>query len=158
MKTVFGMIFGLLLSFTTLTPAQAQIAGIKHSRMNYIVDRVRNCSILPYTMNSNRQKVYHALTSHCPEVKVVGKGTAKIRVDGHAFQVNLVETINSDGDFYDVQITDVVTREVSSVPNILAFGDVLLGVLSGRTQGLPESYVSDRIVPELDQNLVQTSR
>ena len=109
------------------------------SNLNNIRDRVRACAILPYHYQNNN-RVDHAIQSHCPEVKVIavdgGMPQAKIKVAGHTFIATLVETVYSDGDVYDVQITDIVSKDSYKLTNVLSFGDVLLGVLGGSTNGI----------------------
>lgn len=110
-----------------------------------IRDRVRNCTILPYQFDDNKMRVEHALRSHCPEVKVLTdrKGAAKIKVAGHQFIATLIETEFTDGDFFDVEIKDLASGEAFRSYNVLAFGDILLGVLEGNTRGISTSLVSE---------------
>ena len=106
-----------------------------------ITDRVRNCSVQPYTIR-NGVKVFHPLMSHCPEVKVLEKGKAKIKVGGSIYNVYLTDSPNSDGDFYDVVIRDYISNDTYTLKNVLAFGDVLIGILSGNKARIPQSYVT----------------
>lgn len=110
-----------------------------------IKDRVRNCTILPYLFDENQMRVEYALRSHCPEVKVLEdqKNAAKIKVAGHRFIATLIETELSDGDIFDVEIRDMDSGEIFRFYNVLAFGDVLLGVLEGNTGGVNTSLVSE---------------
>jgi hypothetical protein len=112
------------------------------THMSNIIDRVRNCSALPYTLKDG-VKVYHQLTSHCPEVKVLEKGRAKIKVGGHTFFAQLVETPDTDGDLYDVVIRDYISNDSYTLVNARAYGDVLLGVLNGVIKNIPQVYIDN---------------
>lgn len=148
MKTVLILIF---LSVGASAHAQAQnFSNSVAQHFGDIANRVRECSVLPYSVDANGAKALHALYSHCPEVKVLPEGVAQVRVAGHRYEVTLLASIDSDGDFYDVQIRDVVSNELYTLANTLVYGDVLLGVLGGNTNGLVESYISD---PELLKNI-----
>jgi hypothetical protein len=139
MKTRILILFGFLTLLPS--PVRADESGISPRILGYLVDRVRNCVVLPYTLNGRNQKVYHALQSHCPEVKVIGPGLARARVATHPFEIRIEESSFSDGDFFDVEFSDLRTGEKSRFEGILAFGDVLLAVLGGRTEGLNEKLV-----------------
>lgn len=127
---------------STLTPsiARSEPQGIEPRILGYLVDRVRNCAILPYTINDQGRKVYHAIQSHCPEVRVTGPGTARARVATRTFEIRIEESSYSDGDFFDVEFRDVRTGDQQRYEGILAFGDVLLAVLGGNTTGLNERW------------------
>jgi len=135
----------LILSILVLTSASAfanSVDNTVESHLSNIRDRVRQCSLLPYTMKEN-VKVYHPLVSHCPEIKVLTKGLAKIKVGGHIFAARLIETEDTDGDFYDVQIRDFRSNDTYLLHNVLAYGDVLLGILDADTRKIPEVFVDD---------------
>ena len=155
MKVQVLMLFG----FLSLLPApvRANESGISPRIMGYLIDRVRNCVVLPYSLNDRNQKVYHALQSHCPEVKVTAPGVARARVAAHPFEIRIEEPSYSDGDFFDVEFTDLRTGEKSRYEGILAFGDVLLAVLGGRTEGLNEKPVPSGVELEvLNRNLLRS--
>jgi len=140
------LIISLALSSSTVFAAGSSVEKL----LPNIKDRVRSCAILPFAMNNNNVRVEHALKSHCPEVKLVPPAdgstkfnTAKIRVAGHQFTAQLIETVYSDGDLFDVEIRDIVTNETYRSYNVLAFGDVLLGVLEGKTTGIVNSLISE---------------
>ncbi len=139
MKVQVLILLGLLSLLQS--PARADESGISPRILGYLIDRVRNCVVLPYTLNDRNQKVYHALQSHCPEVKVTAPGVARARVAAHPFEIRIAESSYSDGDFFDVEFADLRTGEKSRFEGILAFGDVLLAVLGGRTEGLNEKLV-----------------
>ena len=119
------------------------------SHMANIRDRVRACAILPYHYQNNN-RVDHAILSHCPEVRVIpvehGMPEAKIKVGGHQFMATLIETQFSDGDVFDVRIIDLNTKDTYVLSNVLAFGDILLGVLGGSTNGVPAALATQSIV------------
>ena len=147
MKAII-LIISVVLSSTT---AFATGSSVEKFLPN-IRDRVRNCTVLPYHYNKNNVRVEQALLSHCPEVKLVPaidggaagvKFSAKIRVAAHQYTARLIETAYSDGDFYDVEIRDVVSNEVYRIYNVLSYGDVLLGVLEGQTNGLMTAFVNE---------------
>lgn len=115
--------------------------------LSNIQDRVRQCSILPFIYDQNQNRVEHSLRSHCPEVKLVAAEgrvpSAKINVAGQRFVAQLIETDFTDGDFYDVEIRNLYTNESFRIFNVLAYGDVLLGVLGGQTKGVTSTLVSE---------------
>ena len=112
-----------------------------------IRDRVRQCTILPFIYDSNHVRKEQSLRSHCPEVKLIksvqGGVVAKIHVYGQQFLARLIETEYTDGDFYDVEIVNAHTQESYRIDNVLAFGDVLLGVLGGESKGVTEHLVTE---------------
>ena len=138
MKTT-AVIFSLVLSLTSAS-AFAYDNQVK-SEMNHITDRVRQCSVLPYS-TVNGLETDHTFVSHCPEVKVITDSTAKIKVAGHIYNVNMKESFDSDGDLYDVQITDAATGESYTVQNTPSYGDILRAVLGGSTDGVQKSLVT----------------
>lgn len=121
-----------------------------------IVNRITNCVVKPFSVDSHGVKTLHALTSHCPEIKVTGPGEAKIKVDAHIFAAKLVESKNSDGDLYDVTLTDVRSNDQYTISNVLAFGDVLLAVLAGDHSHLYSQQVSAGAT-YLDVNLLHAT-
>lgn len=123
---------------------QAANAGVIEAHLKNIQDRIRACVILPYTVK-NERKVYHALISHCPEVQVFSKGKAQIKVGGSTYQAVLVATENTDGDFYDVVIREPISNDRYRMTNVLAYGDVLLGILAGESLGLREVKYVGRV-------------
>jgi hypothetical protein len=142
MKAVILIIISLVLQSTSTF---AYHENSVERLLPNIRDRVRNCTILPYLFNEHQMRVEHALRSHCPEVKVLSdrNGAAKIRVAGHQFIATLIETEFSDGDIFDVEISDIVSGDTFRFQNVLAFGDILLGVLEGNTQGVSTSLVNE---------------
>jgi hypothetical protein len=139
----------LFFQFAPLAVAATE-SGSVHTVEKYISnirDRVRQCSILPYEFNANNVRVERSLRSHCPEVKLIaGKGAlpaAKIHVAGQQFTAQLIETQYSDGDFYDVEIRNVFTNEIFRFDNVLAYGDILLGVLGGETKGVSTAFITE---------------
>ena len=152
MKTVISSIL-LLFSMNQAIAASFGPGDSVRSHLPNLIDRVRSCSVLPFSYRDG-VKVFHALTSHCPEVKVMGPGLAKVKVAAHQYQVSLVEAEDSDGDFYHVQITDLASRDSIQLQNIAAYGDVLLGVLSGDTRGIVQVPVDNSQIEILDINLL----
>jgi len=139
----------MFIQFAPLAVATTQ-SGSVHTVEKYISnirDRVRQCSILPFAFNANNVRIEHSLRSHCPEVKLIaGHGSlpaAKIHVAGQQFTAQLIETQYSDGDFYDVEIRNVFTNETYRFDNVLAYGDVLLGVLGGETKGVSTAFITE---------------
>ncbi len=141
----------LITLFSNLvSPAVASALTSDHTVEKYlsnIQDRVRQCSVLPYAFDRNQNRVEQALRSHCPEVRLIqGQGkipAAKINVAGQRFVAQLVETEFTDGDLYDVEIVNLNTKENYRIYNVLAFGDVLLGILGGQTNGVTSTLVSE---------------
>jgi len=149
MKTLFVLIT-FLLPLTPVAVASVEVTSSSHTVQKYlpnIQDRVRQCTILPFVYDSNNVRKEQALRSHCPEVKVVhtskGHAEAKIHVYGQQFVARLIETEYTDGDFFDVEIINLQSKEALRVYNVLAFGDVLLGVLGGETNGVTEHLVTE---------------
>ena len=142
----------LTLQLTPMAVAATQESSraSDHSVEKYlpnIRDRVRQCTILPFVYDANRIRKQKSLRSHCPEVKLIvntqGNVVAKIHVYGQQFVARLIDTEYTDGDFYDVEIVNANTRESYRIDNVLAFGDVLLGVLEGETKGVTEHLVTE---------------
>ncbi|MBS1958854.1 MAG: hypothetical protein JST80_05205 [Bdellovibrionales bacterium] len=111
------------------------------AHLHNIQNQIRACTVLPYSVKNGR-KVLHAIVSHCPSVKVISKTKAIVKIGGMTFQIVMRETADSDGDLYDIVIREPISNDRYKIPNVLAFGDVLLGVLVGDTSGLRMSYVA----------------
>ena len=158
MKTITTT-FSILLALSCANLANAQVVNSPNSvqvMMPSIVQLVRKCSILPFTFNKDGRKVYHALMSRCGSVLVMPKGMAKIKLNGRAYGVTMNDAEDSDGDFFHVQIKDLNTKEIATLSNIPAYGDVLLAILSGDIRGIPESFLSDpTLAPVVDANLIR---
>lgn len=137
------IILSLVLQFTSVAASANSVERL----LPNIRDRVRQCTIIPFTYNENKTRVEHALKSHCPEVKVLPTAnyqvTAKIKVAGHRFIATLIETEFTDGDFFDVEIRDLESNDVYRIYNALAYGDVLLGVLDGNTRGVTSHLIAE---------------
>ena len=118
------------------------------AHLHNIQDRVRACSVLPYTFR-NGVKVYHHLMSHCAEVHVLGKGRAKIKIGGKVYDLALIESRDSDGDLFHIQIRDTLANEFLVLKNVPAYGDILLGVLDGSSKGIPMQYISGSAVSDI---------
>lgn len=153
MNTAIYLILGALSMNTSQAGSQNLLPALQ-TRMNAVVEQVRACSIIPVTLREE-VPVFHALTSQCPEVKVVAPGVAKIKVEGRTYLVSLVESEISDGDLYHVQIKDMSSGEQVRYLNVLAFGDVLLGVLNGNTEGLTQTRIDPSLARALDVNLLK---
>ena len=141
-----------LITLTTLHGFSAQAAdpnGIQ-AHLRNIQNKVRACSVLPYTFN-NGVKVFHHLISHCAEVHVLGKGKAKIKIGGNVYDLALVATRDTDGDIYHIRLRNSLTNEAMTLKNVPAYGDILLGILDGNSRGIPMQYVSGSAVTALDQ-------
>lgn len=142
MKAIQTIILSLVL---TNAASASVLNNTVENNISNIKNRVRECAILPYHYKNNN-RVDHAILSHCPEVKVLpaveGYAPAKIRVAGHVFTAALLETVYSDGDMFDVEIRDIVSSDSFKMTNVLAFGDVLLGVLDGSTNGINPTLVN----------------
>ena len=97
-----------------------------------IVNHVTLCSLAPYTVKEDGVKVMHELQSQCSDVKVISRGVAKFKVEGYVFKASIVESDQSDGgDLDDVTIQEVKSGDHYTIEGVLAFDDVLLGVLHG---------------------------
>ena len=136
MKTI--LLFAAFFLAQTISVQAQQVPGINRILLSGLVGRVRNCVKLPVSFDRSGQKILHPLISHCPEVRVVDKGVAKVRVNSHSFRISMKEAKDSDADLYDVLIEDERTHEASMIQSVLAFGDPLLGVLGGKLQGIRE--------------------
>ena len=139
-------LISLILISTAGTLAHATENNSVTTHLSNIQDVVRHCSIVPFTFK-NGVKVYHNLLSHCPQVKVLQKGKASVKVGSQTFFITLLESPDSDGDLFHVDIRDYISNDSLVLPNVHAYGDVLLGVLVGDTRGVPKSYF-----PEGDSN------
>lgn len=140
-----AIIVATLISFGAEAQTRSNVARsnttVVASHLKNIQNRVRACTVLPYSLKSGR-KVFHQLVSHCPEVKVIDKKKASIKIGSMTFQVIMVESPDSDGDLYNIVIREPISNDRYRIPNVLTFGDILLGVLVGDTQGLRQSFVS----------------
>jgi hypothetical protein len=155
MKFSLLIILGVVSAFAQANASTGSDSITQH--LPNIIDRVSKCSFLPFTIDQDGHKSYHAILSHCPEVKVVSPGVAKIKVASHIYQAVLVESRDSDGDFYDVSIQDVRTGENKAFTNIAAYGDILLGVLGGNTEHVMEQEVNPDVGAIGDANLVHAT-
>lgn len=115
-------------------------ANVVESHLKNIQNQVRACTVLPYTVKHGH-RVFQNLISHCPSVKLVAQGKAVIKISGITFQAVLVETEYTDGDLYDVVIRDPKSHDQFRMYNVLAYGDILLGVMAGNTQGIRQTYL-----------------
>jgi hypothetical protein len=106
-----------------------------------ISDLVRSCVVQPYSIKADGTKVYAPLKSHCLYVTLINESQAQIQFDRHLYQAQITESRDSDADFYDVLITDLTTNDQMTIPEVLAYGDVLLGVLKGDTHDIPEVLI-----------------
>ena len=137
MKTFKFLSLGALLFMSagvhaaTLNSVEAKLPNIQ--------DRVRQCTSVEWVKDRHENVRFSDLKSHCPEVKVIsanGNTKVKVKVAGHQFVATLLETDFTDGDFYDVLIADLSTGDQYRMDNVLAYGDVLLGVLEGNLTGV----------------------
>jgi hypothetical protein len=146
MKTMkaFLVLITFTFSFSPVAVAGAPVHSVERYLSN-IRDRVRQCSVLPFVYDAQRNRKEYALQSHCPEVKLIAVSGAhpavKIRVSGQQFMARLIETDFSDGDFFDVEILNLNTQESYRFDNILAYGDILRGVLGGETKGVTDAFL-----------------
>ena len=123
----------------TFSANQASANNVE-AHLHNMQNRIRSCTVLPYTVK-NGVKVLHQLISHCSEVKMVEKYRAHIKIGGSTFVAQLRESADTDGDFYDVVIRDYISNESFTMHNVLAFGDVLRGVLGGDIKNVQKVYV-----------------
>ena len=107
------------------------------SNLPRIANFVRNCVVQPYSIKADGNKAFGLLKSHCVAVTVIHEKLAQVLYYRHLYQIQILESADSDADFYDVQVTDLVTNEKASMTEVLAYGDVLLGVLGGDTHDVP---------------------
>jgi hypothetical protein len=101
---------------------------------------VQGCTVRTYTQGTNGLKVYGPLKSHCAEVRSFG-AKAEIILDNEKYTVTLAESPLADGgDLDNIEIQDSNGVVVAQLSNVLAFGDILLG-LAGADVELPELHV-----------------
>ena len=142
MKTIITLTITLLL---TTSSSFAQSNSVE-SRLPFIRNLVRTCAVQPYSYNvKSNNKVLHSLISHCPEVTVItpsqGLPQAMIKVGGLKFLATMQESESSDGDFFDITIREVGTTDSVKLGGVLAYADILLGILSGNTDGVPSQLL-----------------
>jgi len=149
MKTAALITFtlGLILHAST-SFASAIDQNSVESNLNNIRQQVRQCAVLPYHYNADtNNRVDQAIQSRCGDVKIIKVANqmpkARIKLGGHVYMASLITTAFSDGDVFDVQITDVATQDSFQLHNVLAFGDILLGVLGGSTNGITDQLISN---------------
>ncbi len=150
MKTVIYAILGVLIMNTS----EANSGSSFPRQLNQLAEQVRSASVIPVTLRDG-VPVFHALNSRSSDVKVTGPGQAEIKLGTEIFHVSLLESEISDGDFYHVQILNVNTGEQTRLDDVLAFGDVLLGVLGGDTRGLKQETLDPALVDAGDANLLK---
>jgi hypothetical protein len=138
-RSLSAALFLLLGSFAAQPCAHA--SGVIEFSLANVRNQIRTCSVLPVTYRDNHVKVYHALVSSCPTVKVFEKGKARIKFEQFEFTAVMAESQDSDGDFYDILITESNTHDSFRLNNVRAYGDVLLGLLGGDLHGVKETYV-----------------
>ena len=99
---------------------------------------VRSCVVRPYRIE-NGKKVYGFLKSNCVQVRTFGKA-AEFALGKTPFIAILEESPDADGgDLDNIVIKNALGTPVASLTNVLAFGDILLG-LAGADVELPELY------------------
>jgi hypothetical protein len=119
--------------------------ALDETAISRLQTKVRACVTLPYVKEQGR-RVYQKLVSHCPELKVVKPTSdqpqkrdhhfAKLILDGRVYQIWMTPAARSDGDLYDLAIRDSASGQVERFRDVLAFGDIWLGVLEGQIEGL----------------------
>jgi hypothetical protein len=131
-------------------------AGGFEESLSSLTSRVLECSVLPYTVDASGTKTEHALISHCADVKVVSPGLAEIKVSGTVFRASLKDSPDADGgDLNEVTIQDVSTGEAKVFSNVLAYGDVLRGVLGGDTTHVFQKLVTNATALRHDANVLR---
>jgi len=145
MKKCILVILGAALSLSA-----AHAASDLELLLPKILNRVAECSVRPYSVSAQGIKTYHAILSHCKDVQVTSPGNALIRIEGHEVRTVLSESADSDGDFYEVTFQDARSGESLVLNSVPAYGDVLLGILGGRS-----AHLVDQEVPEGDESITR---
>lgn len=155
-KVLFGLIIGVTFAITLVTAvaASAGETGPISTQLESIATRVKQCALLPYSLKESH-KTNHAIMSRCSQIKLGAPGTARITLGDQVFLAKITASANSDGDFYDLTIQSMNTRESAIFQNILAYGDVLLAVVSGDTSKLQTVEVTSAEGHEQDESLLR---
>ena len=153
MKTVLKFMLAVVL-LQSIRKLFARPATDLQSILPDLTDFVRKRVHIPLGMRQGNP-VHHAMVSEDPALQNTGKGEAKLSFRGHEYRAKLIETENSDGDFYHVDLTDLTSRQVLRSPDILAFGDVWLGLLQGNPAGVAKIPLSDSIKASSDPWLLK---
>lgn len=97
------------------------------------------CVVHPFSINKAGQKVYAPLKNTCSQIVVLDEKTAHVTVDNDTFEVILAESEDADGgDLNHVLVYAQDGHLVGQKLNVLAFDNLLLGLLGGRTGGAVE--------------------
>ena len=145
MKTGILVVLGLMLT---------NFAQAGRGPLEAVISKVQQCAVLPFTIKDNGQLSYHAMFSQCDEVQIVAPGVATIDLNGHGYVAALTETVDSDEDFYDVDVKDLLSGKIYHIDHVIAYGDVLLGMLSGDTRSVLKTHVQDKA--DLDSTIIHS--
>ena len=137
MKSVFAF---AVVSALALPASASAGEGVFWSDMKELVAR---CVVQPVSVDTNGQKIYAHLESHCRELRVTRTGATIIMKNVPYQAILTVSEDADDGDLDHVSIHDFAGREVASAKNVLAYGDVLLA-LAGGQYSFPEVTSSSR--------------
>ncbi|RYZ66724.1 MAG: hypothetical protein EOP09_12225, partial [Proteobacteria bacterium] len=138
MKTISTLV--MMISLWTL-PVRADTAEMHASldqRFSALQSIVREGVILPVTQKADGNVKLHRLENHSLNIQWESPTRMVLRTEVGEFSVELYESAQSDGDLYDVEITDLKSNERIVNEHVFAYGDVLLGVLGGQTEGLTQ--------------------
>lgn len=151
MKSLVSVSFtaiALAITFSVTPMAQtAEATPQANARfLSEVRDLVSRCAVQPYTIQSGK-KAYGRLESSCPELQVQG-AEARFQFEGRWSVAKIVDSEDSDGgDLNDISIQDDHGNEVAQLKEVLAFGDILLGLSDGQVN-LPESYEQTLEIPK----------
>lgn len=135
-KSIFTAIaVALLIGQTAFAaPQGASYRGILGDLRNL----TEKCVVRPYTVNRYGEKVLLPLQSTCQELIVTSERQATLILAGQNFYAEVIESQDSDGgDLTHLIIRNTHGRVIATRRNVLAFGNVLIGLVAGQ-ENFPE--------------------
>jgi hypothetical protein len=133
----FFAFVAVILSSSQVTNAWASDPS-SASFLESVQQLVRSCVVRPYSVTDGK-KTYGFLKSRCSNVQTHG-AWAEFSLGNTKYVASLEESLDSDGgDLDNIDIKDLNGAVVAHLSNVLAFGDILLG-LAGANVELPELY------------------
>ena len=121
----------LAVSFGGLTASASMTTGKKI--VQDIQTLALKCVVHPFSIQEGK-KVYAPLKNTCSQIVVLDEKTAHVTVDNETFEVVIHESEDSDGgDLDHVLVYNQEGQLVGQKLNVVAFDNVLLGMLGGRS-------------------------
>jgi hypothetical protein len=117
--------------------------NVVEAHLHNIQNKVRSCVVLPFTMKDGH-RMYKNLMSHCADVRVLPQAEGQkahlvraiVKIGGSQYQIRMQPSPDSYDDLFDIAIREPRSGDVYILRQVPAFGDIWLGILGGRQEGL----------------------